>query len=169
MNACNVSRLFIPLPSIDKSRRVPLKTSEAGCFLSIGHLEKPQRDGGLGEGNMNACNVSRLFIPLPPIDKPRRVPRKTSTGWGFGGRGMNACNVSRLFIPLPPIDKPRRVPLKTSEAGCFLSIGHLEKPQRDGGLGEGNMNACNVSRLFIPLPPIDKPRRVPLKTSETGF
>ena len=26
---------------------------------SEGHIEKPQRDGGLGERNMNACNVSR--------------------------------------------------------------------------------------------------------------
>ena len=39
------------------------------CFVSseglpyehsiIGYLEKPQRDGGLGEGNRNACIVSR--------------------------------------------------------------------------------------------------------------
>ena len=30
--------------------------SQTAC---IGHIEKPQRDGGFGEGNMNACIVSR--------------------------------------------------------------------------------------------------------------
>ena len=37
--------------------------------------------GVWGKG-MNACIVSRLFIPLPSIDKPRRV--RTMGVWGKG-------------------------------------------------------------------------------------
>ena len=71
--------------------------------------------GVWGKG-MNVCIVSRLFIPLPSIDKPRR--------------GTSKSQRSRLF-------SVHWVPRKASEAGCFLSLWSIENHQRDGGLGEG--------------------------------